>query len=158
MFKLLKEIAQREGIGDLMAEGGIAFGSKYGHPSFSWASRVWGYLPGIPRLSTPWVSSMQHAIRVAPIRNRPCPSMKAEKILPSSWSSQKKDQDYLAAADSGILCWIIYHGPLWGEKLSQWLTYVTGTSYTPEGLEALGERIWNLELTFQYEGWHHREG
>ena len=32
MFKLLKQIAQREGIGDLMAEGGIAFGSKYGHP------------------------------------------------------------------------------------------------------------------------------
>jgi aldehyde:ferredoxin oxidoreductase len=60
----------------------------------------------------------------------------------------KKDQDYLAAADSGILCWIIYHGPLWGEKLSQWLTYVTGTSYTPEDLEALGERIWNLERLF----------
>ena len=60
----------------------------------------------------------------------------------------KKDQDYLAAADSGILCWIIYHGPLWGEKLSQWLTYVTGTTYTPEGLERLGERIWNLERLF----------
>jgi aldehyde:ferredoxin oxidoreductase len=32
--------------------------------------------------------------------------------------------------------------------LSQWLTYVTGNSYTPEGLERLGERIWNLERLF----------
>jgi aldehyde:ferredoxin oxidoreductase len=60
----------------------------------------------------------------------------------------KKDQDYLAIADSGVLCWIIYHGPLWGEKLSEWLTYITGTTYTQETLDRLGERIWNLERLF----------
>jgi len=30
----------------------------------------------------------------------------------------KQDQDYVAVVDSGVLCWIIYHGPLWGEKPS----------------------------------------
>ena len=32
MFKLLKEIAHREGIGDLMAEGGITFGVEIRPP------------------------------------------------------------------------------------------------------------------------------
>ena len=60
----------------------------------------------------------------------------------------KKDQDYMAAADSGVLCWIIYHGPLWGEKLAEWLTYVTGASFAHDAMELLGERIWNLERLF----------
>jgi aldehyde:ferredoxin oxidoreductase len=60
----------------------------------------------------------------------------------------KKDQDYIATADSGVLCWIIYHGPQWGEKLSEWLHYVTGSDQTKEDLDRLGEKIWNLERLF----------
>lgn len=60
----------------------------------------------------------------------------------------KKDQDYIATVDSGVLCWIIYHGPLWGEKLAEWLTAVTGSAYTLDGLALIGERIWNQERSF----------
>ena len=60
----------------------------------------------------------------------------------------KKDQDYVATVDSGVLCWIIYHGPQWSEKLSEFLTIITGKAYTEEKLAFMGERIWNLERLF----------
>jgi len=60
----------------------------------------------------------------------------------------KEDQDYIAVVDSGVLCWIIYHGPLWGEKLLSWLRITTGVDYTEGGLSVIGERIWNLERIF----------
>ena len=56
----------------------------------------------------------------------------------------KEDQDYVAVVDCGILCWIIYHGPLWHEKLQSWLTVTTGIDYTEDELALIGERIWNL--------------
>ncbi len=46
------------------------------------------------------------------------------------------------------MCWIIYHGPEWGDKMAEWLNYVTGTNFTKETLDPLGERIWNLEKLF----------
>ena len=32
--------------------------------------------------------------------------------------------------------------------MAEWLTYVTGNSWTKETLDPLGERIWNLEKLF----------
>jgi len=46
------------------------------------------------------------------------------------------------------LCWIIYHGPLWGEKLLSWLRITTGVDFTDSDLSLIGERIWNLERLF----------
>jgi len=60
----------------------------------------------------------------------------------------KQDQDYVAVVDCGVLCWIIYHGPLWSEKLPSWLNVTTGMSYTEDDLSLIGERIWNLERLF----------
>ena len=75
--------------------------------------------------------------------------MKVVRTPPDFVEFTKKDQDYISAADSGVLCWIIYHGPLWGEKLSEWLTYVTGTAFAHrEAMNIVGERIWNLERLF----------
>jgi len=63
----------------------------------------------------------------------------------------KKDQDYVAIVDSGVLCWIIYHGPLWNEKPLQWLRLTTGIDYSAEDLALTGERIWNLERLFNFK-------
>ncbi len=60
----------------------------------------------------------------------------------------KHDQDYIALVDSAVLCWIIYHGPLWAEKLLVWLTVITGLDYTEQELARIGERIWNMERLF----------
>jgi aldehyde:ferredoxin oxidoreductase len=63
----------------------------------------------------------------------------------------KGDQDYVAIVDSGVLCWIIYHGPLWNEKPLQWLSLTTGLDYSAEELALIGERIWNLERVFNFK-------
>ena len=159
MFNLLKQIAHRQGIGDLMAEGGIAFAAKYGHPELFMGIKGMGIPAWHPQAFD--ALGLQYAtnnVGGKPHESQPCPFMKAEKILPIFVEFTKKDQDYLAIADSGVLCWIIYHGPLWGEKLSEWLTYITGTTYTQETLDRLGERIWNLERLFNYEGGHYQQG
>jgi len=148
MFKLLKQIAHREGIGELMAQGGVTFGAKYGHPELFMGIKGMGIPAWHPQALD--ALGLQYATcnTGGAHTKSTMPFYEGRKDPAYFVEFTKKDQDYLAAADSGILCWIIYHGPLWGEKLAEWLTYVTGTTYTPEGLEALGERIWNLERLF----------
>ena len=148
MFKLLKEIAHREGIGDYMAEGGVKFGAKYGHPELFMGIKGMGIPAWHPQALD--ALGLQYATcnTGGSHTKSTMPFYEGRKDPAFFVEFTKKDQDYLATADSGVLCWIIYHGPLWGEKLSQWLTYVTGTPYTQDGLEQLGERIWNLERLF----------
>ncbi len=148
MFKLLKEIANREGVGDLMAQGGVTFGGKYGHPELFMGIKGMGIPAWHPQALD--ALGLQYATcnTGGSHTKSTMPFYEGRKDPAHFVEFTKKDQDYLAAADSGVLCWIIYHGPLWGEKLSQWLTYVTGNPYTQDGLERLGERIWNLERLF----------
>jgi aldehyde:ferredoxin oxidoreductase len=148
MLKLLKEIAHRDGIGDLMSQGGVTFGAKYGHPELFMGIKGMGIPAWHPQALD--ALGLQYATcnTGGSHTKSTMPFYEGRKDPAHFVEFTKKDQDYLAAADSGVLCWIIYHGPLWGEKLSQWLTYVTGTPYTQEGLERLGERIWNLEKLF----------
>jgi aldehyde:ferredoxin oxidoreductase len=148
MFKLLKQIAHREGIGDLMAEGGIAFAAKYGHPELFMGIKGMGIPAWHPQAFD--ALGLQYATcnTGGSHTKSTLPFYEGRKDPAYFVEFTKKDQDYLAIADSGVLCWIIYHGPLWGEKLSEWLTYVTGTKHTVEGLDRLGEKIWNLERLF----------
>jgi len=148
MFKLLKEIANREGVGDLMAQGGVTFGGKYGHPELFMGIKGMGIPAWHPQALD--ALGLQYATcnTGGSHTKSTMPFYEGRKDPAHFVEFTKKDQDYLAAADSGVLCWIIYHGPLWGEKLTQWLTYVTGNPYTQDGLERLGERIWNLERLF----------
>lgn len=148
MFKLLKQIAHREGIGDLMAEGGIAFAAKYGHPELFMGIKGMGIPAWHPQAFD--ALGLQYATNNVGANHTKStlPFYEGRKDPAHFVEFTKKDQDYLAIADSGVLCWIIYHGPLWGEKLSEWLTYITGTTYTQETLDRLGERIWNLERLF----------
>jgi aldehyde:ferredoxin oxidoreductase len=148
MFVLLKQMAYRQGIGDLMAEGGVAFASKYGHPELFMGIKGMGIPAWHPQAFD--ALGLQYATcnTGGSHTKSTMPFYEGRKDPAHFVEFTKKDQDYIAAADSGVLCWIIYHGPLWGEKLSEWLTYVTGNSYTKEGLDKLGERIWNLERLF----------
>ncbi len=148
MFKLLRQIAHRQGIGDLMAQGGVIFGAKYGHPELFMGIKGMGIPAWHPQALD--ALGLQYATcnTGGAHTKSTMPFYEGRKDPAHFVEFTKKDQDYLATADSGVLCWIIYHGPLWGEKLSEWLTYVTGTTYTQEGLYRLGERIWNLERLF----------
>ncbi len=148
MFKLLKQIAHRKGIGDLMAEGGIAFASQYGHPELFMGIKGMGIPAWHPQAFD--ALGLQYATcnTGGSHTKATMPFYEGRKDPAYFVEFTKKDQDYLSTADSGILCWIIYHGPEWGDKMAEWLNYVTGTNYTKETLDPLGERIWNLEKLF----------
>lgn len=148
LFKLLKNIAYREGIGDLMAEGGVTFGAQYGHPELFMGIKGMGIPAWHPQALDALALQYATCNTGGSHTKSTMPFYEGRKDPAYFVEFTKKDQDYLASADSGVLCWIIYHGPLWGEKLSEWLTYVTGNSYSPVGLERMGERIWNLERLF----------
>ena len=148
MFNLLKQIAHRQGIGDLMAEGGIAFASQYGHPELFMGIKGMGIPAWHPQAFD--ALGLQYATcnTGGAHTKATMPFYEGRKDPAFFVEFTKKDQDYLSTADSGILCWIIYHGPEWGDKMAEWLNYVTGTNYTKETLDPLGERIWNLEKLF----------
>ncbi len=148
MFKLLKQIAHREGIGDLMAEGGIAFASKYKHPELFMGIKGMGIPAWHPQAFDALGLQYATCITGASHTKAAMPFYEGRKDPAHFVEFTKKDQDYIATADSGVLCWIIYHGPQWGEKLSEWLHYVTGSDQTKEDLDRLGEKIWNLERLF----------
>jgi aldehyde:ferredoxin oxidoreductase len=148
MFNLLKQIAHRQGIGDLMAEGGIALASHYGHPELFMGIKGMGIPAWHPQAFD--ALGLQYATcnTGGSHTKATMPFYEGRKDPAFFVEFTKKDQDYLATADSGILCWIIYHGPEWGDKMAEWLNYVTGTNYTKATLDPLGERIWNLEKLF----------
>ena len=148
MFNLLRQIAHRQGIGDLMAEGGIAFASQYGHPELFMGIKGMGIPAWHPQAFD--ALGLQYATcnTGGSHTKATMPFYEGRKDPAFFVEFTKKDQDYLATADSGILCWIIYHGPEWGDKMAEWLNYVTGTNYTKATLDPLGERIWNLEKLF----------
>jgi aldehyde:ferredoxin oxidoreductase len=148
MFNLLKQIAHRQGIGDLMAEGGIAFASHYGHPELFMGIKGMGIPAWHPQAFD--ALGLQYATcnTGGSHTKATMPFYEGRKDPAYFVEFTKKDQDYLSTADSGILCWIIYHGPEWGDKMAEWLNYVTGTNYTKATLDPLGERIWNLEKLF----------
>ena len=148
MFKLLRQIAHREGLGDLMAEGGIAFASKYKHPELFMGVKGMGIPAWHPQAFDALGLQYATCVTGGSHTKSTMPFYEGRKDPAHFVEFTKKDQDYIAAADSGVLCWIIYHGPLWAEKLSEWLHYVTGSDQTKEDLDRLGERIWNLERLF----------
>jgi aldehyde:ferredoxin oxidoreductase len=148
MFTLLRQIAHRQGIGDLMAEGGIVFATKYGHPELFMGVKGMGIPAWHPQAFDALGLQYATCVTGGSHTKSTMPFYEGRKDPAHFVEFTKKDQDYIATADSGVLCWIIYHGPLWAEKLSEWLTYVTGVTQTKEDLDRLGERIWNLERLF----------
>jgi aldehyde:ferredoxin oxidoreductase len=90
MFKLLKEIAHREGIGDLMAKGGVTFGAKYGHPELFMGIKGMGIPAWHPQALD--ALGLQYATcnTGGATLSRPCHFMRAEKTLHTLWNSQKK--------------------------------------------------------------------
>jgi len=148
MFQLIRKTALREDFGDLLAEGGDALARRYGHPELFMGIKGMGmpawHPQGIEVIGLQYATNNVggcHTKATLPFyEGRKDPALHVEQT--------KQDQDYVAVVDSSVLCWIIYHGPLWGEKLLSWLRITTGVAYTEADLSLIGERIWNLERLF----------
>jgi len=148
MFQLMKMTALRENFGALLAEGGDALARQYGHPELFMGIKGMGMPAWHPQGIE--VIGLQYATNnVGGCHTKATlPFYEGRKDPAHHVAQTKQDQDYIAVVDSGVLCWIIYHGPLWGEKLLSWLRITTGVDYTEGDLLLIGERIWNLERIF----------
>jgi aldehyde:ferredoxin oxidoreductase len=148
MFQLIRMTAVREGFGNLLAEGGNALARKYGHPELFMGVKGMGMPAWHPQGIE--VIGLQYATNnVGGCHTKATlPFYEGRKDPAHHVAQTKQDQDYVAVVDSSVMCWIIYHGPLWGEKALFWLRLTTGIDYTEADLAQIGERIWNLEKLF----------
>jgi len=148
MVRLMKQTAVREGFGDLVAEGGAILAERCGHPELFMGVKGLGMPAWHPQGFE--VIGLQYATNNvgASHTKATLPFYEGRKDPAHHVPFTVKDQNFVALVDSTILCWIIYHGPLWAEKLQVWLNVITGMGYTAGELERIGERIWNLERMF----------
>jgi aldehyde:ferredoxin oxidoreductase len=148
MFRALRETALRQGFGNLLADGGAAVAETFGHPELFMGVKRQGmpawHPQGIEVIGLQYATSNVGACHT----KATLPFYEGRKDPAHHVEWTKQDQDYVAIVDSGVLCWIIYHGPLWSEKPLLWLQLTTGIDYTAEDLTLIGERIWNLERLF----------
>jgi aldehyde:ferredoxin oxidoreductase len=155
VIELIEKVANREGFGDLLAEGGYYLASHYGHPEFFIGVKKQGspaFDPrGIQGLGLEYATSnsgVSHALgylvthKILGIRGEIDP-LTAEGKAPLV----KQFQDGSAVFDSAGLCRLLLLG-VWIDDIISLLETATGNSYSEEHLLSLGERIWNLERLF----------
>ena len=158
VIELIEHVANREGFGDLLAEGGYHLAAHYGHPEFFIGVKKQGspaFDPrGIQGLGLEYAtsnSSVSHALgylvthKILGIRGEIDP-LTTEGKAPLV----KQFQDGSAVFDSAGLCRLLLLG-VWIDDIIPMLETATGNSYREEDLLSLGERIWNLERLFNIE-------
>jgi aldehyde:ferredoxin oxidoreductase len=155
VIELIEKVANREGFGDLLGEGGYHLASHYGHPEFFIGVKKQGspaFDPrGIQGLGLEYATSnsgVSHALgylvthKILGIRGEIDPLMTEGKA-----PLVKQFQDGSAVFDSAGLCRLLLLG-VWIDDIIPLLETATGNSYREEDLLSLGERIWNLERLF----------
>ncbi|MCX6012467.1 MAG: aldehyde ferredoxin oxidoreductase family protein [Chloroflexi bacterium] len=141
---LTEKMAKREGIGALLADGSKKASEKIGKGSAQYAMHIAGQeLPyHDPKNSTRFAVS--YMIDATPSRHTQGggESGKGEE--------QKEKNTYCQAYNSAGICfWIAAClGPQQVQALADFLTTVTGHTYTPETLLKTGERISNIRQAF----------
>jgi aldehyde:ferredoxin oxidoreductase len=158
VIELIEKVANREGFGDLLGEGGYHLASHYGHPEFFIGVKKQGspaFDPrGIQGLGLEYATSnsgVSHALgylvtyKILGIRGEIDP-LTTEGKAPLV----KQFQDGSAVFDSAGLCRLLLLG-VWIDDIIPLLETATGNSYREEDLLSLGERIWNLERLFNIE-------
>jgi len=148
-LNLIKKIAYREGIGDILAEGVKRASKKIGGDSYKFAIHVKGLeLPGYePRSS--WGMALAYATSDRGGCHQRAWTTKAEilgilkRFSTEGIASYVKDvQDERAAAFSLIVCDFL------PEYDIEAIKYAIGIDYTVEEYRKVGERIWNLTRLF----------
>ncbi len=163
MVELVAQTAQRQGFGDLLAQGSYRLAEHYGHPEYSISAKKLefpGYDPrgakgmGLLYATSPIGASHMKGdliyaefgyfdFRLDPLSPRRKPEF------------CKKLQDIFAVVDSAGVCafaamrYFIQHDEsLRLEPMAEIMQAATGAGYDPDNLLAAGERIYNLERLF----------
>jgi aldehyde:ferredoxin oxidoreductase len=135
--ELIKKICNREGIGDLLAEGVKRASERIGGDAPKYALHI----KGQEAIGRDWRAVLETAIGEA-TANRGADHLQG---------TTPEEQFSAALVDSLCLCFYhsVFHGYYQHLGLySKILNLVTGWSTSPEELMTIGERIWNLEKCF----------
>ena len=155
VLELVEKVANRQGFGDLLAEGGYQLAAKYNHPEYFIGVKKQGspaFDPrGIQGLGLEYATSnsgVSHALgylvthKILGIRGEIDP-LTTEGKAPLV----RLFQDGSAVFDSVGLCRLLLLG-IWIDEIIPMLETATGVSHSEEDLLTIGERTWNLERLF----------
>lgn len=150
-----RKMGTREGLGDKMADGSYRFAESYGHPEYSMSVKkqeLPAYDPrGVQGHALSYATSNRGgchvrgyliALEVLGVPEKLAPQ---DTIGKAMWC--KIYQDMTAFIDSAGLC-IFTIFALGVEDYAELFREATGFDFTAEELMSIGERVWNMERTF----------
>jgi len=162
LLQILKKIAYRESIGDLLAEGVKKASMKLGKGSEHFAMHNKGLeLPGYDvrglkacalgfMTSTRGGCHLRSSMYDFDVKGK-VDRFRADREL---GKTVKDREDLWAIMDSLILCKFIRNVCGTHQQLAELYTLVTGIETKPEDMQTAGERIYNLEKAYNVrEGW-----
>ncbi|MFQ5615186.1 MAG: aldehyde ferredoxin oxidoreductase family protein, partial [Anaerolineales bacterium] len=155
MVEVIEKIAAREGVGDILAEGGAHAAEKFGHPEISMSVKgmsIPAYDPrGLKGMGIGYATSNRGACHLraytpaVELNIMPFQSLKAD---PLAWEGKgglvKVFQDVHAVSDSMDLCKFSAFA-MGMDEYTQQYNAVTGLELTADELLQIGERVYNLE-------------
>ena len=156
VIEMLQLIAQRQGFGDLLAEGAYRLAERYGHGEFFIGVKGQEAPPydprGIQGLGLHYATSNSGACHdngytvldeILGVR---------QEIDPLATDGKaplvKLVQDVTAVLDSCGLCFLVLMGGVWVMHIFAMVECVTGAGYSEDSLLLAGERVYNLERLF----------
>ena len=157
LVKLTEMMGLREGIGDVMAEGGYALAKKYGHPELFMGVKKQGlpaYDPrGVQSMGLSYATSNRGACHVRSYGIAVEILGVNQKLDPLTSDGKpqviKAFQDFTGVVDSSGVCLFIVLAEGFGvNDLVDMLEICTGAGFTAENVLLAGERIWNMERLF----------
>ena len=155
LVEMTIKTAYREGFGDELAEGSYRLAEKYGHPEFSMSVKkqeLPAYDPrGQQGIGLNYATSNRGGCHVRGYMTSPEVLGIPEKVDPDSTEGKaallKIFQDLTALVDSAGICLFTTFGQGLPEIAEQ-LRQATGLDLSDEEFLLAGERIWNLERSF----------
>jgi len=157
LVKLTTMMGLREGIGDVMAEGGYALAEKYGHPELFMGVKKQGlpaYDPrGVQAMGLSYATSNRGACHVRSYGIAVEILGVNQKLDPLESKGKpeviKAFQDLTGVIDSSGLCLFVSLAEGFSvDDMVDMLEVCTGAGYTRENVLLAGERMWNMERLF----------
>ncbi len=148
VHEMIKKIAQRDGIGDLLAEGTRLASQKLGKGSDYFAIQTAGIeLSGV---NIKGAASMGLGLATADFASHTriwsaTAEMKEELTFENAPNYVKNGQDEVNTRNSLIVCDFL---PFGFDRLAPLLEKITGMKFQPEDLQGLGEKISNINRMY----------
>lgn len=154
LVELVEKTGLRQGFGDILAEGSYRLAEKYGHPEISMTVKS-QELPAIHPQGSQLIALAFATSNRGACHTKASVSLDERFEVAGQATKVKQMQDYITVIDAAGLCWsVMMRPPLQIEMVSTFLRYATGVDYTDETTMLVGERIWNLERTFNLKAGH----